>query len=155
MLDHDDTSTVYQFWRSIEEKILLSLKEKEDLRVLLLEWGSDWCLDNTRDKSSVGELLEGLQPHVGLRELHILNSEAVSFPFWMGDPSFFNLVVIRLRACKKCTSLPKFGPLPSLRVLYIERMSSVKMVGAEFYGEGLCALFFCNLHNIHGIGQEP
>ncbi|KAJ0851485.1 putative leucine-rich repeat domain superfamily [Helianthus annuus] len=48
----------------------------------------------------------------------------MEFPNWVGDPSFNRLVHVSLRACRKCTSLPPLGRLPSLEILMFEDMSS-------------------------------
>ncbi|GFS29621.1 hypothetical protein Acr_00g0007540 [Actinidia rufa] len=43
---------------------------------------------------------------------------------------------ISLRGCENCSSLPPLGQLHSLKKLFIERISNVKQVGNEFYGQG-------------------
>ncbi|MFS7926029.1 putative leucine-rich repeat domain superfamily [Helianthus anomalus] len=50
--------------------------------------------------------------------------EGMEFPNWVGDPSFNRLVHVSLRACRKCTSVPPLGQLPSLEILRFEDMSS-------------------------------
>ncbi|KAJ4831294.1 hypothetical protein Tsubulata_020395 [Turnera subulata] len=57
-----------------------------------------------------------------------------SFPEWVGDPSFTNMVQLRLEDCLKSTSLPPLGKLPSLKCLSIKGMNEVKEVGVEFCG---------------------
>ncbi|GJX31248.1 NB-ARC domains-containing protein, partial [Tanacetum coccineum] len=51
--------------------------------------------------------------------------------------SFLRLARVSMRGCKNCTSLPPFGQLPSLKVLSIQHMDSVKVVGSEFLGNGV------------------
>ncbi|KAJ4839690.1 hypothetical protein Tsubulata_006575 [Turnera subulata] len=60
-----------------------------------------------------------------------------SFPNWVGDSSYSNLVSLVLRGCKYCTYLPPVGQLPLLETLWINGFHSVVSVGAEFYG-GSC-----------------
>ncbi|GAB4841353.1 hypothetical protein Ancab_022081 [Ancistrocladus abbreviatus] len=43
---------------------------------------------------------------------------------------------LHLSDCRFCNSLPPLGQLPSLKVLKIEGMHNVRLVGAEFYGCG-------------------
>ncbi|KAF2293614.1 hypothetical protein GH714_003373 [Hevea brasiliensis] len=45
------------------------------------------------------------------------------------------MAVLRLENCKRCTSLPPLGLLGSLKDLAMVGMSSIKIVGPEFYGE--------------------
>ena len=56
-----------------------------------------------------------------------------SFPNWIGDSSFSNIIVLRISDCNNCLTLPSFGQLPSLKELVVKRMKMVKTVGYEFY----------------------
>ena len=49
---------------------------------------------------------------------------------------FSNLVLLQLRNCYNCTSLPPLGQLPSLKHLFILGMDGVERVGSEFYHYG-------------------
>nr|XP_024934403.2 putative disease resistance protein At3g14460 [Ziziphus jujuba var. spinosa] len=80
------------------------------------------------------EVVEKLLPHTNLKRLSINGYEGTSFPTWLGDHSFCNIVSIELRDCRCCNSLPPLGQLPSLKTLEITGLSGVVTVGAEFYG---------------------
>ncbi|XP_022013778.1 putative disease resistance protein At3g14460 [Helianthus annuus] len=58
---------------------------------------------------------------------------------WVGDRSFHELVDVSIRGCKKCTSLPPFGLLPSLKRLHIQGMDEVKLIGLELTGNDVNA----------------
>ncbi|XP_031260973.1 putative disease resistance RPP13-like protein 1 [Pistacia vera] len=108
---------------------LASLKNKEELDVLELEWS-----DTTVDPQIEREVLEQLQPHEYLKELSIKLYNGTQLPDWLGDSSFSNMVLLRLSNCNNCLQLPPLGQLPSLKELIIKEMKQVKRVGPEFYG---------------------
>ncbi|OAY57569.1 putative disease resistance RPP13-like protein 1 [Manihot esculenta] len=114
------------------------LRDK-NLDVLSLKWG--YKNDNARDEKLERDVLDGLQPQTNLKKLSISGYWGTRFPSWLGDPSFHNLVLLRLENCNKCTSLPQLGMLPSLKDLVIIGMSSIKRVGQEFYGESCSTPF--------------
>ncbi|KAL6327383.1 hypothetical protein AAG906_019073 [Vitis piasezkii] len=64
---------------------------------------------------------------------------------------FSKMVDLSLIDCRKCTSLPCLGQLPSLKQLRIQGMDGVKKVGAEFYGETRVSAgkFFPSLESLH------
>ncbi|CBI28609.3 unnamed protein product, partial [Vitis vinifera] len=64
-------------------------------------------------------VLENLQPHNKVKRLSIECFYGAKFPIWLGNPSFMNLVFLRLKDCKSCSSLPPLGQLRSLKDLYI------------------------------------
>ncbi|XP_034701770.1 putative disease resistance RPP13-like protein 1 [Vitis riparia] len=110
-----------------------NMKDKKYLDKLKFEWDNEstdvgGVVQNRRD------ILSSLQPHTNLKTLHINSFSGLSFPAWVGDPSFFNLVDLGLQNCNNCSSLPPLGQLPSLKHLSILEMKGVKMVGSEFYG---------------------
>ncbi|KAJ0483676.1 putative P-loop containing nucleoside triphosphate hydrolase, leucine-rich repeat domain superfamily [Helianthus annuus] len=87
---------------------------------LELKW-DDGSASETLEK----EVLNELKPRSDkLKMLEVECYEGMEFPNWVGDPSFNRLVHVSLRACRKCTSLPPFGRLPSLEILRFEDMSS-------------------------------
>ncbi|KAK4592063.1 hypothetical protein RGQ29_016520 [Quercus rubra] len=105
------------------------LKEKTYLDELVLEW-----VEYTVDPKKDGDVLEHLVPHTNLKKLRIKFYLGSSFPNWLGDFSFSNMVFLRLSNCNNCLELPPVGQLSSLKVLIIEWMNAVKRVSAEFYG---------------------
>ncbi|KAJ0483680.1 putative P-loop containing nucleoside triphosphate hydrolase, leucine-rich repeat domain superfamily [Helianthus annuus] len=87
---------------------------------LELKW-DDGSASETLEK----EVLNELKPRSDkLKILEVECYEGMEFPNWVGDPSFSRLVQVSLRACRKCTSLPPLGRLPSLEILRFEDMSS-------------------------------
>ncbi|KAM0069319.1 putative leucine-rich repeat domain superfamily [Helianthus debilis subsp. tardiflorus] len=87
---------------------------------LELKW-DDGSASETLEK----EVLNELKPRSDkLKMLEVECYEGMEFPNWVGDPSFNRLVHVSLRACRKCTSLPLLGRLPSLEILRFEDMSS-------------------------------
>jgi hypothetical protein len=110
------------------------LIEKLDLIALRLEWSAN--VDDSQDRTSELDVLNMLHPNKALKELTIRCYGGTKFPTWLRDPSFPHVVLLRIENCKKCTSLPPVGQLPSLKHLFIEGMASVKNVDNEFYGKG-------------------
>ncbi|KAJ0478862.1 putative P-loop containing nucleoside triphosphate hydrolase, leucine-rich repeat domain superfamily [Helianthus annuus] len=87
---------------------------------LELKW-DDGSASETLEK----EVLNELKPRSDkLKMLEVTCYEGMEFPNWVGDSSFNRLVHVSLRACRKCTSLPPLGRLPSLEILSFEDMSS-------------------------------
>ncbi|KAJ0860643.1 putative virus X resistance protein-like, coiled-coil [Helianthus annuus] len=87
---------------------------------LELKW-DDGSASETLEK----EVLNELKPRSDkLKMLEVECYKGMEFPKWVGDPSFNRLVHVSLRACRKCTSLPPLGRLPSLEILRFEDMSS-------------------------------
>ncbi|GAY44737.1 hypothetical protein CUMW_084140, partial [Citrus unshiu] len=141
------------------------LIEKRNLLRLLLEWTSSTS-DDPMEHENVTLMLDGLKPHRNLEELTIRGYGGTTFPTWIGDSSFANLVLLRFEGCHRCTSLPSVGQLPLLKHLFIIEMTSVKMVGSEFYGNH-CSVPFPSLETLcfqdiqewegwipHGSGKE-
>ncbi|PWA66319.1 NB-ARC domains-containing protein [Artemisia annua] len=113
-------------------------REANLLQKSLTELEVEWTDDGSREDTTEKEVLDALKPSShGLKKLGIVNYLGLGFPKWVGDPSFHRLACVSLRACKKCTSLPPFGQLPSLKELSIQDMDDVKVVGSEFFGTGL------------------
>ncbi|CAL5331611.1 unnamed protein product [Camellia sinensis] len=110
-----------------------NLKDKNGLDVLSMEWSVN--SDDSRD-GRVEKVLDMLQPHKNLKELHINGYLGTGFPTWIGDPLFSNMADLSLVNCGNCASLPPLGQLPSLKKLYIKGMRVLKYVGCEFYGQG-------------------
>ncbi|KAG6672921.1 hypothetical protein I3842_16G083100 [Carya illinoinensis] len=121
------------------------LIKKIKISVLELQWSSD--IDESKDRTSELELLNGLRPHDALTELDISYYGGTKFPHWLTSPSFPRMVSLRLVNCYECTSLPPLGQyLPSLKKLWIMGMRNVKSVGSEFCG--------CNLETLHFLDME-
>ncbi|KAG1347321.1 disease resistance protein RGA2 [Cocos nucifera] len=114
-----------------EEAMMAELKNKTRLNALQLEWSS-----TRRNQPDVEkEVLEGLQPHLSLKELSILHYDGIVYPDWMaGNQCLINLVRIRLCFCHRWENLPSFGQLPVLRILHFENMPALTRIGDQFYG---------------------
>ncbi|KAH9804523.1 putative disease resistance RPP13-like protein 1 [Citrus sinensis] len=112
------------------------LSVKEDLEVLQLEWESLYLHDSS-ECSRVPDInvLDGLRPHGNLKELSIIFYGGTNFPSWVGDPSFFSIVDLRLENCEKCTCLPALGALPSLKELTIKGLRKLITIGSQIYGD--------------------
>ncbi|KAL6310546.1 hypothetical protein AAG906_022242 [Vitis piasezkii] len=115
------------------------LKLKRNLESLIMQWSSE--LDGSGNERNQMDVLDSLQPCLNLNKLCIKWYCGPEFPRWIGI----------LIYCRKCTSLPCLGQLPSLKQLRIQGMDGVKKVGAEFYGETRVSAgkFFPSLESLH------
>ncbi|KAG5539258.1 hypothetical protein RHGRI_019721 [Rhododendron griersonianum] len=111
-----------------------NLKDKQHLDVLLMKWSN--MSDNARNTSVDSEVLEMLRPHEKLKELTINGYHGLTFPAWVRNSLFSNMVNLKFQNCDKCISLPPLGRLPSLTKLYIQGTKALQNVGLEFYGSG-------------------
>ncbi|CAL5380947.1 unnamed protein product [Camellia sinensis] len=111
-----------------------NLNDKKGLDVLSMEWSVN--SGDSRDGRVETEVLDILQPHKNLKELHIEGYLGIGFPNWIGDPLFSNMADLSLDNCGNCVSLPPLRQLPSLKKLYIKGMIVLKHVDHEFYGQG-------------------
>ncbi|XP_059597903.1 putative disease resistance RPP13-like protein 1 [Vitis vinifera] len=109
------------------------LKLKRNLESLIMQWSSE--LDGSGNERNQMDVLDSLQRCLNLNKLCIQLYGGPKFPRWIGDALFSKMVDLSLIDCRKCTSLPCLGQLPSLKQLRIQGMVGVKKVGAEFYGE--------------------
>ncbi|PWA52828.1 NBS-LRR resistance-like protein [Artemisia annua] len=106
----------------------------------LIDFEVEWSEASgiTPMETTENAILDALKPNNDcLKRLGIVNYLGLEFPKWVGDPSFRQLARVSLRGCEKCTSLPPFGQLQSLKELSIQGMVGVKVVGSEFFGTGL------------------
>ncbi|MED6107420.1 hypothetical protein PIB30_013777 [Stylosanthes scabra] len=90
--------------------------------------------NNVHNLSMEAIVLHNLQPHKNLKKLQIENYGGRTFPEWLGNPLFSNLVSVQLIGCISCLTLPPLGQLNSLKTLFIAKMTWVERVGLEFYG---------------------
>ncbi|KAK1418739.1 hypothetical protein QVD17_27885 [Tagetes erecta] len=97
------------------------------LTKLELKWD-----DDSQRGTRVIEFLNELKPHNDtLKSLGIELYAGIEFPCWVGDPSFRQLGHVSIRGCRKCTSIPPLGQLPSLKELIIQGMDEVRVIGIE------------------------
>ena len=99
-----------------------NLKCKTHLRELIFKWTTD---ETMTDHYSV---LINLEPHTFLEKLTIENYSGKTFPFWLSDVKFSNMVILRLTQCNSCESLPSLEQLSSLQELYITKMKKIELV---------------------------
>ncbi|RYR23819.1 hypothetical protein Ahy_B02g057312 isoform C [Arachis hypogaea] len=105
--------------------------EKNHIDYLLLEWSRGHeIVSNTETER---DILDGLQPHTGLKELRIEGYKGERFPDWVGHCSYNNMTSVSLLNCKNCCMLPSLGQLPSLKSLSIYGFLELKRIGDEFY----------------------
>nr|XP_023883941.1 putative disease resistance protein At3g14460 [Quercus suber] len=111
-----------------------NLNGKKNLDALVMKW--EFAHDDLQDAEVSTKILDMLQPHGMMKTLSLAGYVGAKFPTWLGDPSFSNMVDLRIDRCGNCMFLPAFGQLPSLKYLVIMRMARVQSIGPEFYGEG-------------------
>ncbi|PON40745.1 NB-ARC domain containing protein [Trema orientale] len=116
---------------NVADVLEVELKNQEFLRGLTLDF-SCGCLapDDSQKKR---EILGALKPHANLKSLRIYSYKGTSFPDWVGDELYSNLVEVFLSYCENCCLLPSFGQLPSLKSLIILGFPGVVSIGLEFY----------------------
>ncbi|KAH9715476.1 putative disease resistance RPP13-like protein 1 [Citrus sinensis] len=119
------------------------LDGKKNLKVLLLRWTCSTDDSSLREAETEKGVLTMLKPHKNLEQICISGYGGTEFPTWLGDFSFSNLVTLKFEDCGMCTSLPSVGQLPSLKHLVVRRMSRVKRLGSEFYGNDCPIPFLC------------
>jgi NB-ARC domain/Rx N-terminal domain len=108
-----------------------NLMKKTNLKGLLLNWSEDLSRESMPDE----ELINKLQPEVGLRELSIIGYNGTKSPFWMVKLYYSNLITISFLGCPNWEQLPPLGHLPFLENLLLVDMSSIKKIDCSFHGE--------------------
>ena len=120
-----------------EEALEAKLIEKNHINHLSLEWSVR--NDNSIDIQIELDVLSNLQPHQDLRRLSIMGYKGTTFPEWVGNFSYQNMTYLNLKDCDNCCMLPSLGQLPSLKMLRISGMNSVKTIDAGFYKKQDCS----------------
>ncbi|KAL5078127.1 hypothetical protein RYX36_017111 [Vicia faba] len=116
----------------VNEACDANLKNKELIDELELIWREEE--EGTNDSQTDKVVLDGLQPSINLKKLRIALYGGTSFPSWLGDSSFSNMVYLCISFCDYCVRLPSLGQLPSLKDLSIDYMPVLETIGPEFYG---------------------
>ena len=109
--------------------------KKLKIEELTLEWGSD--IDDPQTQGNEMQVLKYLQPPSNLKKLAISFYVGGTFPSWIQNPSFSQMVQLYLKDCRNCAVLPSLGQLSSLKNLCIEGMSGIRIIGVEFYGQSV------------------
>ncbi|URE16169.1 hypothetical protein MUK42_11588 [Musa troglodytarum] len=122
------------------EALKANLFRKTSLQSLKLSWKVKF---NGRAASLLADdVLEKLEPCSNLRVLTMKTFPGIRFPGWLTNhtepsSSFFPyLVKIKLEDFEKCECLPPLGLLPSLKELSLIKLTGVKRIGIELYGNG-------------------
>ncbi|PON74273.1 NB-ARC domain, LRR domain containing protein, partial [Parasponia andersonii] len=117
----------------VEDVVEAELKNKKFLSELEVHW--DWGDDSHAPDNSQKEreVLGALEPPAKLKRLFIRNYEGTSFPNWVGDHLYSNLVEVWLIGSNNCCLLPPLGQLSSLKKLVILGFSNVARISSEFY----------------------
>ncbi|KAL6885586.1 hypothetical protein ACP4OV_010365 [Aristida adscensionis] len=128
------------------------LSAKKHLEVLKLEWGHRHA-DEQLSGLDLG-VLDGLQPHPNLQELHVAGYQGRAWPAWLADGrALHNLRSLYLRNCGQLQELPHVGELPRLEVLSVEGMRSVVSIdSSKLCGNG--ASSFRSLNTVVLKGME-
>ncbi|XP_045823030.1 putative disease resistance RPP13-like protein 1 [Trifolium pratense] len=105
-----------------------NLKSKEKIEELELLWGKQ-----SEDSQKVKAVCAMLQPPINLKSLNIGLYGGTSFPSWLGNSSFSNLVSLSINNCEHCMTLPPLGQLPFLKDLKIHGMKILETIGPEFF----------------------
>ena len=124
----------------VEDALQANVKDKRYIDELSLNWDGRISNDVT-ESVAVDDILDKLQPHPNLKQFSLVNYPGVTFPDWLGDPSFLNLGSLKLSGCGNCSTLPPLGQLPCLKHLEISKMKGVVRVGSEFYGNSSSLLY--------------
>ncbi|XP_059643623.1 putative disease resistance RPP13-like protein 1 [Cornus florida] len=114
----------------VQEAMDANLVGRQHLDELVLAWSQE--LDDSRNENFEMDVLCKLQPHRNLKKLKVEFYGGMSFPRWIGDPTFSKMVNLSLSCCSRCKSLPPVGQLPLLKDLFVGGMHGVKSIGAEF-----------------------
>jgi hypothetical protein len=110
------------------EAFQANMKMKEQIDELALEWDCGSTFSDSQVQS-VLLVLERLRPSSDLKSLTIKGYSGISFPTWLGDFSFGNMVYLRISNCDNCLWLPPLGQLGNLKELIIDSMLSINCVG--------------------------
>ncbi|KAJ0860420.1 putative P-loop containing nucleoside triphosphate hydrolase, leucine-rich repeat domain superfamily [Helianthus annuus] len=110
-------NAIYAHEANFSEKRLSKLK---------LVWGDE--LNDSRNDMLEKEVLNELKPcHDKLIKLKLMSYGGLEFPKWVGDPLFLHLKHVSISGCKRCTSIPPLGQLPSLKELLIKGLHAVEV----------------------------
>jgi hypothetical protein len=116
---------------SYEEACKAELNKKSYLSSLNLEWSS---ASRNNPPPADAKVLEGLQPHQGIKVLNIRRYCGTETPKWL--ESLQQLCSLNLTNCRSLAMLPPLGHLGSLRYLHMKELCAVERIGHEFYGTG-------------------
>uniref|UniRef100_K3ZD43 Uncharacterized protein n=2 Tax=Setaria italica TaxID=4555 RepID=K3ZD43_SETIT len=96
------------------------LGNKKKLARLTLRWSDCDKEAHNSDK----EVLEGLEPHDGLKVLKIYSCSIDTCPTWMNKLQ--GIVELKLSGCKRLEKLPAFWQLPALQILCLYGLENIR-----------------------------
>lgn len=106
-----------------KDAIRAKLRKKKFVKSLNLEWDKNESGETSPQRHQ--DVLEGLQPHFGIRKLQIRRYHGISSPSWLLNNCLEQLTHLQLINCRKWVTLPAFGHLPRLNDIHIREMNSV------------------------------
>ncbi|PWA42193.1 Disease resistance protein [Artemisia annua] len=120
-----------------------NLKDKTNLKILCLDWSR-----HDRQETFDTEVLEGLEPNSGLQKLSIFNYlSTIISPSWL--VKLQNLTHIRFHYVKNCEHLPPLGKLPSLEIISLVSMRSLKCFRDDDNDTSRDSILFPSLRKLH------
>ncbi|VAH36731.1 unnamed protein product [Triticum turgidum subsp. durum] len=119
-----------------EEAYEAGLRNKEHLEELHLSWNDTFSenesVSDTRSESSVNmarEVIEGLEPHMDLKHLHISGYNGTTSPTWLArNISVTSLQTLHLDGCGGWKILPSLESLPFLTKQKLSSMREITEV---------------------------
>ena len=124
--------------RDKEESMKANMSEKSNLSKLVFRWGCE-SVSERNDES----VLEGLQPHLNVKELTIDGYKGKRFPTWIEKMKIWdglqctwvpldNLTHISLEYCSECEEIPTLEHLPNLNSVHLLGLWKVRVKNSSF-----------------------
>ncbi|PWZ43903.1 putative disease resistance RPP13-like protein 1 [Zea mays] len=111
-------------------------QEAKDAKLMskrnLVELGLVW---NTKQESTVDDILDSMQPHSNLRRLFIVNHGGTIGPSWLSSDTIYmkNLETLHLESVS-WANLPPIGQFNHLRKLRLSKIVGISQIGPGFFG---------------------
>lgn len=115
-------------------------KGKKFLRSLILNWGSSV---RANEDGHDELLMQNLQPHSNLKELHVQGYGGVRFSSWLS--LLKNIVKITIKKCNRCQHLPPLHELRHLKFLSLEELMNLECIDNGTGQLSSSAIFFPSL----------
>lgn len=81
----------------VKDKLWAYIKDKSDLDEVALTWDCTMITHGSVIQSGItNDVLNNLKPHPNLKHFNIIRYPGVTFPNWIGDPLFSNLLSLEL-----------------------------------------------------------
>ncbi|KAG6480365.1 hypothetical protein ZIOFF_063865 [Zingiber officinale] len=148
-----------------DEANIASLKSKEHLDELVLEWTSLQESDSDVNLHMSEHVLEGLQPHHNLQSLIIRGYNGARPPNWLHEQVYSRLKALKLENCKRWNDLSAIGQLSQLKHLFLVRISVQTKNIHKLFDPKVCQFFsqleklvlegITMLEDLPNLGQLP